>query len=136
MVSRNKAVAPHQGKPLIHVEIPNDEPDGHTVCHIRVTGRRCGNDSSCPNLSLDAVGNQDGFDAVQPARPLSTEAYRMCWPDGDVERLDVGGALPRTIRFALDVEMKTSVPGLIITTLDDEAVAVGSDGTALGRMGG
>jgi hypothetical protein len=60
----------------------------------------------------------------------------MCWPDGDAEQLSLGTALPRKIRFALDVDMKGQDPGVIVTTLDDEGIAIGSNGALLGTIGG
>ena len=137
-------VTPYQGKLVAfwHVDLPGDEPTG--MLQAAELGGRQGLTvrdvhSTRQVLSLDAVSNAEGIWVawVQPgAKPLTTEAYRMLWPDGNIERLDCNGTVPRTIRFGLDVEMKTGTPGVVLTTLDDEAVAIGADGTLLGCIGG
>jgi hypothetical protein len=137
-------VAPHAGKMVAiwHVETPDVGPGG--VLQVATLGGRQGVDIAPLHrmsrvLSLDAVGNVDGIWIawIQPGtKPLSTEAYRVCFPDGDVEKLALGEANPRSIRFALELEMKATTPGLIVTTMDDEALALGADGRVLGRIGG
>ena len=137
-------VTPHQGKLVAfwHVDVPSDEPTG-MIQAAELGGRQGLNVRQVHQtrqiLSLDAASNAEGIWIawVQPgSRPLSTDAYRMLWPDGDIEKLDCKGAIPRTIRFALDVEMKSGTPGVVVTSMDDEAIAFGADGSILGQIGG
>ena len=137
-------VAPYGGKlhTIWHETLPGEDGDG--VLRVAELGARKGVEVRDLHhvkqiISLDAVAHKDGIWMawVQPGKKvLSTEAYRCLWPNGDIERIDMGTLMPRTIRFALGKLMKETNPGVVITTMDEEAVCVGGDGAAIGQVGG
>lgn len=137
-------VTQYQGKLVAfwHVDVPGEERTGMLQA-AELGGRQGLNITQVHKtrqiLSLDATSNSEGIWVAwiqAGTKPLSTEAYRLLWPSGEIERLNCKSVMPRKIRFGLDIEMKTGTPGLVITGMDDEAIAMGSDGAVVGQIGG